>query len=554
MPATSKYLPTIFAGLLSVFSFADAIAQSPTFIGRAESGYSIAIRPTVKVRATLSRDAVFPQMAVQKYSLTVAVPPTHAGQELIDFSIDDKAERFNDRSSQSRPLAQKYESILRPKSPTRIGCKVSMTLQLHERQLVKKSRRLHRDITLDEVSISNDASELFRLADGSFDYESNAFQTWKRDNRLIATASQTEIDYAREVFDKIVSSYRYQYDFKQKRVASALCQTTGTDCGGVSILFVTTLRSEGIPARTLVGHYAESLSKSERGREEPEGKRHVIAEFFASGVGWVPVDIASAMLSPTPVLQQKHFGGQTRPFITMHFDHQVQFETHVWEEKIENFLQFPRLWFRGIGPFKDRKISDQWNVRILKSSESAKKPAPTVRSRQDFPPVHVSVPHVAQGKDLCACASASMILRGFGSDVSQSRIKAMANDVRSETGTDQLDFAGTFFVDLVQGLKQAGIADWRRTNFEVDRDGFDRGLMSIYQSLGRGLPVMVDLHIPPSGHTVVVNGLDLQRGLVLMVDPNIPAPGIRRLTLNQFESFWRSVTVERRGLILSARP
>lgn len=100
----------------------------------------------------------------------------------------------------------------------------------------------------------------------------------------------------------------------------------------------------------------------------------------------------------------------------------------------------------------------------------------------------------------------------------------------------------------------AEIADWRRNHFPSTQQGFRDGVLAIYDSLRRGNPVLVDLHIPPSGHTVVVNGVDLQRKLVLMVDPNNAAPGIRRIKFQKFESLWRSITVDRRGMIFTNPP
>ncbi|MEM6472049.1 MAG: C39 family peptidase [Planctomycetota bacterium] len=520
------------------------------FAGPEPVGFRMIRQPSAKVRCRLQRSASFPQMAVSEYSLTIAIPPDHDGQEVVETTLSRGFERVKDLQDSSRELAQKFERIAKPRVPTRIDCEADMTFQLFERKLRKvgrSDRRRDDPNTLDAATVAR-----FLRSDETYDFDSSEFQQWKRQRTLYPTSRQTEIEFAEAVFDRIAADYRYGFDFKQKRVASNLCRTRETDCGGLSILFVATMRSEGIPSRSLVGHYAESLSAGQRGREEPEGKRHVIAEFYARGVGWVPIDLASAILAPTARLGKSHFGSQSKPFATLHFDHQVRFDTRVWGEKTENFLQFPRLWFRGRGPFKNRKISDGWDVRVLKQSTGSS--AQSDKSKwSSLPPVHVPVPHVTQAKQLCAPASAEMILKTFGVQISQNRIKELANNARQVNGTDAA-FTGTFFVDLVKGLEDGGVANWRQRHFPSDDQGFESGIMEIYRNLERGLPVMVDTYVPPSGHTVVVNGIDLRRGLVLIVDPNVASPGIRRLTINQFRSMWRSVTVDRRGVIMSERP
>ncbi|MEM6689444.1 MAG: transglutaminase domain-containing protein [Planctomycetota bacterium] len=530
-----------------------AYAESTRFIGRTSQGFHMASRRSTKVRVQLSRDVFFPQMAVQAYSMTVALPPPHDGQNLLSFSSEANTEKFKDLSDPARDLAQQFEQINRPKTPSRFGAKFTMTFELFERRLQAETNRKSAEADADRTNLSPESRSRFLKSDDFFAYDSASFKRWKIDRGLSARRQQTEIQYAKTVFNAIAKEYRYNYDFKQDRSASAVCQSKSTDCGGLSILFVTTLRSEGIPARTLVGHFAKSLSKAMAGKEEPQGTRHVIAEFFAEGVGWVPVDLASAILSPTPDAGKEHFGNQIQPFVTLHFDHQIRFDSKVWGEKTENFLQFPRLWFKGKGPYRDRKISDQWNVRLLEQSISTASESRR-RDVSKLPPVHIPVTHIAQEKQLCACASASMILRHFGVEVDQRRIKSISNQMRQRDGTGNANYQGTYFVDLVNGLKEENIADWRRSPFPTDRKGFQEGIMAIYDNLSRGFPVMVDLHIPPGGHTVVVNGVDLKRKLVLLVDPNIPSPGIRRVTFAKFETLWQSITVDRRGMILSNQP
>ncbi|MCG8651869.1 MAG: transglutaminase domain-containing protein, partial [Pirellulales bacterium] len=340
----------ILAATMFVGCSATSFAELPKFVGKRSRPHQIVSRASQSVRTQLSREVFFPQMAVQAYSMTAAVPPDHDGQRLVSFDTDGQVDRIDDKTDPSRKLVQQFERISRPVSPSRFRFEVTMVLDLFERRLVKRSDQHSRAQHVVDKHLPTRLRERFLRADDFFDYQSSAFQQWKDQSGLSATSDQTEMEFARRVFDKIATDYRYSYDFKQDRAASSVCQSRATDCGGLSILFATVLRSEGIPARTLVGHFAESLSKEMGGREEPQGSRHVIAEFFADGIGWVPVDLASAILSISPRRGKEHFGNQIKPFVTLHFDHQIGFDSQVWGEKTENFFQFPRLWFRGKGP------------------------------------------------------------------------------------------------------------------------------------------------------------------------------------------------------------
>ena len=141
-----------------------------------------------------------------------------------------------------------------------------------------------------------------------------------------------------------------------------------------------------------------------------------------------------------------------------------------------------------------------------------------------------------------------MVLLHFGRRVPPEQIKSRANAV-----TANPDFAGTYFIDIVKGLKTVG-CDWSTTAYAADAEGFQRGFAAIIASLDEGNPVIIDANVPPDGHTVVVNGYDPNRKLVSIVDPFIPAPGLRQVTYADFMQLWKSVIVDSRGAIFTKSP
>ena len=164
--------------------------------------------------------------------------------------------------------------------------------------------------------------------------------------------------------------------------------------------------------------------------------------------------------------------------------------------------------------------------------------------KQDF--VFLNITHLQQGENLCAPTSASMALLYFGHQVPPERIKALANSV-----TKRPEFVGTYFEDIVNGLKGIN-ATWEEKYFKTTKEGFDSGLKEIIASLDKGCPVIVDTHVPPHGHTVLVNGYDPNRQLISIVDPLLVAPGLRQMTYVEFEIAWRSLTADIRGGIFTS--
>ncbi|MCX7423606.1 MAG: C39 family peptidase [Planctomycetia bacterium] len=162
--------------------------------------------------------------------------------------------------------------------------------------------------------------------------------------------------------------------------------------------------------------------------------------------------------------------------------------------------------------------------------------------------VLLKVEHVRQGKNLCAPASASMVLKYYGKQVSQDEIKRLANSVAKNP-----EFAGTYYIDIVKSLKTTGV-EWIHREYKADSVGFEAGMTDIIKSLDEGHPVIVDTKMPPDGHTLVVNGYDPNRKQISLVDPLIPAPGIRFVTYAEFVDLWQSLTVNTRGAIFTQPP
>ncbi len=120
------------------------------------------------------------------------------------------------------------------------------------------------------------------------------------------------------------------------RLASHVCKAGKSDSGGLSIVFTSALRANGIPARVSSGRARDSES-GRNAADEP----YVKAAFLATAVGWVPVDLGSAMILDKSSEGLEFFGTDNADFLIMHFDTDLEFDTVFFGRKTVESVQGP---------------------------------------------------------------------------------------------------------------------------------------------------------------------------------------------------------------------
>jgi hypothetical protein len=198
---------------------------------------------------------------------------------------------------------------------------------------------------------------------GDFDWKAEPVQKWVRDHRLHRNEGESDIDFARRVFLAIKKNFTYDYRSEMNRHASAVCKAGKSDCGGLSQLLVTILRGNEIPARTLVGRWAISSNAKELVGELPYYQTHVKAEFFASGIGWVPMDIATALLEKGDGLNS--FGHDPGDFLTLHVNPNLRLDSIHFGKQVIDSLQGPAYWVTGHGSVTPTETHEKWEVRTI---------------------------------------------------------------------------------------------------------------------------------------------------------------------------------------------
>ena len=140
-----------------------------------------------------------------------------------------------------------------------------------------------------------------------------------------------------------------QFDYEKTNLpkASLVCSNQKGECGGLSLLFATAMRANAVPARVLYGIFAT-------------GATHSIAEFYAVGIGWVPVEVAGAVSSKRP---STNFVGQTPGnYLTLHADPDLELDTiHLGKHKwpwlnVNGMLN----WSFGKGKYEGQVANASW--------------------------------------------------------------------------------------------------------------------------------------------------------------------------------------------------
>jgi transglutaminase-like putative cysteine protease len=109
----------------------------------------------------------------------------------------------------------------------------------------------------------------------------------------IVGAETNMLNQARQIYDYVVSTLTYdaaQQSWKGSTEHALVCSVG--NCNDIHALFISLCRSLGIPARLVLG---QALEPPAPGQESCElCGYHCWSEFFAPGLGWVPVDASCA--------------------------------------------------------------------------------------------------------------------------------------------------------------------------------------------------------------------------------------------------------------------
>ncbi len=135
-------------------------------------------------------------------------------------------------------------------------------------------------------------------ADWHYEYDTAFFHKWMAENSLTRAESERDADFALRVLAFIRRNFEYKiHDFKemQDKIArqkmddlAYFIDEKSAECWGLSSIYTSVLRGNGIPCRQINGFVLEQ-------RPVRRGLHHVRAEVYLEGIGWVLVELAGAV-------------------------------------------------------------------------------------------------------------------------------------------------------------------------------------------------------------------------------------------------------------------
>jgi hypothetical protein len=307
----------------------------------------------------MTNDVRCEKLEASEWLIFAPVLTTTAGQTEVSTQMTPAGKEIAELSELSRPLLLARVAAETDELKHAVNMRVVYQATLWSRRLVLLSRDQKPPAVKD---LDNAEREAALRSAGDLSFDGEAFKSWQAEHKLMLAAGESEIDFARRVFIAIRKHFKYDYVPDMDRTPAAVCQAGKSDCGGLSNLFVAMLRSQGIPARTLAGRWAISADSNEKLNGHAYFQYHVKAEFFAAGVGWVPVDMASGILHDRSREGLYYFGYDPGDFITQHVDGNLEVDTiHFGKQQIV-VLQRPAFWVTGKGTLDDLKVVEGWTV------------------------------------------------------------------------------------------------------------------------------------------------------------------------------------------------
>lgn len=289
--------------LISSFCVAPAVADEPQANAPAlESGpYRVASTPGRKLSITITLD-LSPMKGVVYFPL----PPDSASQKVTSCKlsvVSDKRKFESIKAFDTGPLKKPLQEVVL-KQRTGGQAIVELDIDLSAARLepgepeppVRKLKGSERTV--------------LTAADWHYEHETGPFRRWMADNSLTRAKSERDADFALRVLAFIRRNFEYKIPdpkemqdkitrLKIDELAFYISEKSA-ECWGLSALYTSVLRANGIPCRQMSGFVLEP-------RPLRRGGHHVRAEVYLEGTGWVLVEVAGAVTAKDwPLL--KFFG------------------------------------------------------------------------------------------------------------------------------------------------------------------------------------------------------------------------------------------------------
>lgn len=339
---------------------ADKRLLAYTWEAEANSAYAMKRRLARRVRADYRLVVDTSSLKADEWVAFAAYPPNTDGQ-FVRSELLPGADKVWEGQGGTRSLWRSRIRATNSDLERRFAARMRLEADLYSRELVDSEDALNVVEPLPESLFDQ-----YTAPTALIDFLSKDLAKWSDTVGLDRQDHESQVDFARRVYRTIQRGFTYSYTRKMDRRASTVSRLKTSDCGGLSILFLSILRSNDIPARLLVGRWAKSAEPGDKLEGLDYEQQHVKSEFFAAGVGWIPVDM-SLGVGDGKSTDPNFFGKDPGDFITLHFDHDIAVDTIHFGTESLTWLQGINYWVAGTGDLSKVRIEKSWTVADLKN-------------------------------------------------------------------------------------------------------------------------------------------------------------------------------------------
>lgn len=288
---------------------------------RFEGPFHLAATPVRQAQIMVTETMRSPALDAMQWGIVAAQAPSYEGQTVLESRLTIpgvRAARVQGCREKS-PLKQAYwlatYPVTREEQRDRATAQSVYRALLYARVLTPGASTAAKPLTDEERSSYLTASNVTN-------YATLDFKRWLRQADLLRRAKERDLDFAYRALEYIAQNFRYHWVQGSSTDPADVANRGASHCTGIANLYVATLRANDIPARLAVGrrivHSSSPQAVVTNGTLTIDpGTAHVAAEFYAEGVGWVPVEPTGALGAADVA---PFFGRSDGSLLVMHFD------------------------------------------------------------------------------------------------------------------------------------------------------------------------------------------------------------------------------------------
>lgn len=310
------------------------------------------------VSATITYETLARNCIVSRWTAFLPEPPELPSQTGVKTTSTPTGKVVAEKSPLARNVRMIDLQIAKPAPGAEFKVRLEIRATLRSRELVPLAKG---ESPPTVTSLTPTEKKYYLAPSNLVDFDAKPFRDWLEAKKLRLQKNEQPLTLAARVLEELRDDFKYRYDELEDKRASAVCTRAGTDCGGMTNLFVAVMRANEIPARALIGRLALPRKPGAMPTDLEFDRPHARAEMYVEGVGWVPVDPSYAVATKeNPVTA--FIGHDPGDLLVLHVDFDLRLPFPD-KERTADLLQLgPYYWVAGRGAFESVPGPNGWEV------------------------------------------------------------------------------------------------------------------------------------------------------------------------------------------------